>query len=291
MKVRNILIGAVFIFAIGLVVLILKRIPSRNVSGFTDTKVISNVDTMIFDQVSNPPPYSIDPINSVDDYEYNLVFKGEGDKTMTKATRDILMSAYPKDWSTHPPSSELFQQGLAEFKEGFQNAPSPQKGNPYKEVDGNNMTPPDSRAAEEAERDILATYVPKKPGELTTYDLDDAEEIVKRIYNAKGLVPDVKRMDNNVITIMGTRKVGEALIYEDEYIDASGAAPTGSDAIKEVGEGTINVPVNMETLGPKDPFFTPSSKSRERDEKWDYASWTPGLERMFAPTESQEKWY
>lgn len=290
MKVRNILIGAAFIFAIGLVIYILKRIPSRQVNGFTN-KTVSNVDTVVFDESSNPPPYSIDPINSVDDYEYNLVFKGEGDKAMTKATRDILMSAYPKDWSTHPPSSELFQQGLAEFKEGFENSPPPQKGNPYKEVDGNNMTPPDSRAAEEAERDVLATYVPKKPGELTTYDLDDAEEIVKRIYTAKGLVAYTKRGEGNVVTVMSTSKIDEPVVYEDEYSEPSKGAPTGKDAVKEAGEG-IDVPVNIVNLGPQDPFFTPvSQEGRTRSDKWDYTSWTPGLERMFAPTEPQTKWY
>ena len=64
-------------------------------------------------------PYSTDPIKSVDDYEYTAVFQGEGDKALTKEKRDVLMSAYPMDWSTQPPSSELFQQGLAAFKEQF----------------------------------------------------------------------------------------------------------------------------------------------------------------------------
>jgi hypothetical protein len=303
MKVKNILIPLVAIVCISvLLVVLLKKIPSIKVSGFTDKQVKKAADAaashkkkdeIVFDSEMNPPPYSLDPINSVDDYEYNLIFKGEGDKAITKASRDVLMSSYPKDWSTHPPSSELFQQGLASFKEGFQTPRIPQKGNPYKEMDGSNMTPPDSKAAEDAERDVLATYVPKKPGELTTYDLEDAEEIVKRIYSAKGLIPDVKRMDNNVISVIGTRKVNEPVLYEDEYVDASGAgAPTGSGAVKEAGEGTVDVPVNMQTLGPKDPFFTPvSQEARTRSEKWDYTSWTPGLERMFAPTEPQAKWY
>lgn len=243
------------------------------------------------------PPYSTDPINSVDDYEYNLVFKGEGDRAMTKATRDVLMSSYPKDWSTHPPSSELFQQGLAEYKEGFADAAAKaenimQKHNPYKEVDGSNMTPPDSKAVEDAERDILATYVPKKPGELTTYDLDDAEEIVKRIYTAKGLVAYTKRGEGNVVTVMSTSKIDEPVVYEDEYsAEPSVGAATGKDAVKAAGEG-IDVPVKIMNLGPKDPFFTPvSQEGRTRTDKWDYTSWTPGLERTFAPTEPQTKWY
>lgn len=300
--------------AICVLIRVLKSIPSTSTkAGFTDkqvSKAAANAkaadakaaanDVIVFDEQTNPPPYSLDPINSVDDYEYNLVFKGEGDKAMTKATRDVLMSAYPKDWTTHPPSSELFQQGLAAYKEGFADAAAKaedimQKHNPYKEVDGSNMTPPDSKAAEDAERDILATYVPKKPGELTTYDLDDAEEIVKRIYTAKGLVAYTKRGDNNTVTVMSTSKIGEPVVYEDEYVPPSSAskgAPTGSGAVKEAGEGTVDVPVNIINLGPTDPFFTPvSQEGRTRGEKWDYTSWTPGLERAFAPTEPQTKWY
>jgi len=307
MKLSGILIGAAVIFAICLVIRVLKSVPST--SGFADKQVskaaaadvkAAAADVIVFDEQTNPPPYSLDPINSVDDYEYNLVFKGEGDKAMTKATRDVLMSAYPKDWTTHPPSSELFQQGLAAYKEGFADAAEKadnlmQKHNPYREVDGTNMTPPDSKAAEDAERDILATYVPKKPGELTTYDLDDAEEIVKRIYTAKGLVAYTKRGDNNTITVMSTSKIGEEVVYEDEYqagpTPVGAGAPTGVGAVKEAGEG-IDVPVNIINLGPKDPFFTPvSQEARTRSEKWDYTSWTPGLERAFAPTEPQTKWY
>jgi hypothetical protein len=292
------------IFAICVLIRVLKSIPSR--SGFTDKQVEKAAaadakaaanDVIVFDEQMNPPPYSLDPINSVDDYEYNLVFKGEGDKAMTKATRDVLMSAYPKDWTTHPPSSELFQQGLAAYKEGFADAAAKAElqlqKNPYREVDGSNMTPPDLKAAEDAERDILATYVPKKPGELTTYDLDDAEEIVKRIYTAKGLVAYTKRGDNNTITVMSTSKIDEPVVYEDEYsASASAGAPTGKDAVKSAGEGTVDVPVNIVNLGPLDPFFTPvSQEARTRSEKWDYTSWTPGLERSFAPTEPQTKWY
>jgi hypothetical protein len=63
------------------------------------------------------PPYATDNIQSVDDYEYSMVFQNEGDRAMTKATRDLLMSQYPMDWTVQPPSSDLFQQGLAAYKD------------------------------------------------------------------------------------------------------------------------------------------------------------------------------
>jgi hypothetical protein len=235
-------------------------------------------------------PYSTDPIKSVDDYEYTAIFAGEGDKALTKEKRDVLMSAYPMDWSTQPPSSELFQQGLAAFKEQFEN-PAPQAkgntGNPFREVDGSNMTPPDSSAEEAKEREILATYVPKKPGELTTYDAADAQELITRIYSAKGLVADTKKTGDNVFTIVGTRKVNEPVVYEPEEEHA----PTSSGAVAAVGENTIDVPATVEQIQSVDPFFETTARDKSRGDKWDYTSWTPGLERMFAPTQPKEKWY
>lgn len=235
-------------------------------------------------------PYSTDPIKSVDDYEYTAIFAGEGDKALTKEKRDVLMSAYPMDWSTQPPSSELFQQGLAAFKEQFEN-PAPQAkgntGNPFREVDGSNMTPPDSSAEEAKEREILATYVPKKPGELTTYDAADAQELITRIYSAKGLVADTKKTGDNVFTIVGTRKVNEPVVYEPEEEHA----PTSSGAVAAVGENTIDVPTSVEQIQSVDPFFETTARDKSRGDKWDYTSWTPGLERMFAPTQPKEKWY
>ena len=253
--------------------------PARKADAALDKKLAESQDSF---------PYSMDPIKSVDDYEYTAIFAGEGDKALTKEKRDVLMSAYPMDWSTQPPSSELFQQGLAAFKEQFEN-PAPQaKGNPFREVDGSNMTPPDSSAEEAKEREILATYVPKKPGELTTYDAADAQEIITRIYSAKGLVADTKKMGDNVFTVVGTRKVNEPVVYEPED---EKLAPTASGAVAAVGEDTIDVPTSVEQIQSVDPFFETTVRDKSRGDKWDYTSWTPGLERMFAPTQPKEKWY
>jgi len=236
------------------------------------------------------PPYATDTILSVDDYEYSMVFQNEGDRAMTKATRDMLMSQYPMDWTVQPPSSDLFQQGLAAYKESFQNPQEMPKKNPYTAIDGNNMIPP----VYKDEKDILATYTPKKPNELTTYDAADAKEIVDKIYGAKGLKADFKKTGDNTYTVMGTRPVNEKVVYEGEEqqqpVDASGA-PTSSQAVPSAGEGTFIVPATVDNFKVPDPFFTVNPSDRARDGKWNYASWTPGLERSFAPTEPQTNWY
>jgi hypothetical protein len=242
-------------------------------------------DEIVVEEELNKP-YALDPIRSVDDYEYSMVFRNEGDRAMTKATRDALMSKYPLDWSVQPPSSAMFQSGLAGFKEAFANAPPPQQGNPYRNIDGSQMVPPDTQADEMKEREILQTYTPKDPQSLTTYNAADAKELIEKIYDAKGLVAEYKETAPNQFTIVSTRKKNEKIVYEDD----PSVAPASASPIAAAGEGTIVVPaVAAEVQSGLDPFFTPSTKTR--DGKWDYTSWTPGLERMFAPTEPQTNWY
>lgn len=239
------------------------------------------------------PPYATDFIQSVDDYEYNMVFQNEGDRGITRATRDLLMSQYPMDWTVQPPSSDIFQQGLASYKESFTGQIQGKElpvNNPYKAIDGSSMTPP----VYKDEKDILATYTPKKPNELTTYDAADAKEIIEKIYSGKGLVADYKQTGDNTFTIMSTRPKDQKIVYEDEEPSSSQGnqeAPATTQAVPSMGEGTFEVPANIENYKTPDPFYTVNPNNRTRDGKWDYSSWTPGLERMFAPTEPQTKWY
>jgi cbb3-type cytochrome oxidase subunit 3 len=233
-------------------------------------------------------PYATNTIQSVDDYEYNMVFQNEGDRGMTKATRDSVMSKYPMDWTVQPPSSDLFQQGLASYKESFTNKSQvTPKVNPYKDIDGKNMTPP----VYIDEKDILSSYTPKKPNELTTYDAADAKELIDKIYSAKGLVAHYKKTGDNTFTIMSTSPKDEKIVYEDEEPSEGTKAPATMEANPSIGEATYDVPANIENYKTPDPFYTVNPNNRTRDGKWDYSSWTPGLERMFAPTEPKTNWY
>ncbi len=269
--------------------------PSKD--GFDSVVPAAKVKEIPVEQ-SADPPYATDSIRSLDDYEYNMIFKNEGDRGITKAQRDALMSAYPMDWSVQPPSSSIFQQGLAQFKEGFETqAPVAIKTNPYKNIDGSSMVPPDTLANELKEREILATYVPKKPNDLTTYNAADAKELIQKIYDAKGLVPEYKQTGKNIFTIVGTRRKDEKVVYEDEQAENTiGPNPSAGEGVPveasgtTMGEAQVVIPaVAAEVQAGLDPFFTAGTKTR--DGKWDYTRWTPGLERMFAPTEPQSNWY
>ena len=255
-----------------------------DVSGGQDVSGVQTEVVFIDDHISKP--YAQTPIKDVDDYEYSLVFKNEGDRAMTKQTRDLLMSKHPMDWSVQPPSSDLFQQGLQAYKEGYENSSGQQQNPPtqiYKAIDGTSMNPPDSSAQEAQEQEILKTYVPKDPKSLTTYDAADAKILIEKIYKAKGLVPTYEQTGDNQFQITSTTPIGKQIVYEDEV-----QAPASSGPVQAAGEDTIVVP-NIEATGGLDPFFTPGEQTR--DGRWDYTKFTPGLERMFAPTQPMEKWY
>jgi hypothetical protein len=190
------------------------------------------------------------------------------------------------DWSVQPPSSVHFQAGKKRLEESFVNAPAPgPKGeNPYKEISGDNMTPPDTSIQEMEERKLLQTYKPKNVGDLNTYNLEDAQELIHKIYDAKGLIPDVRHKDGNVYEIVGTRRKDEKIVYEDEE------APAQQAPVQSAGEATITVPpVAADVSVGLDPFFTPSASTKL--DRWDYTKFTPGLERMFAPTYPTVEWF
>lgn len=256
----------------------------------TDTVAASsNVDLI---EKRPEAPYIQTPINSVDDYEYNLIFQNEGDKELTRKEINRLTSQYPLDWSSQPPNSAQFQQGVQELRtqqaaaaEGFQDtATAATTLSPYKEIEGGALAPPDTSVAEMSERKILQTYKPAKADSLTTYDLDDAKTLISKIYDAKGLIPTILQKEPNVYEVVGTRRKDEKVVYEDEE------APASANAVQTAGESTITVPPTaMDVAVGLDPFYSPNPSSRTN--RWDYTKWTPGLERTFAPTFATEKWY
>lgn len=230
-------------------------------------------------------PYLNKPINSVDDYEMNLVFENENDREVTTELRNKLMSQYPMDWSTQPASSAYFSKGQ---KESANNAtPIDESMNEivYKNVSESNLTPPDTDAIEKEERKMLQMYNPNKANELSSYNIEDARDLIKKIYDAKGLIPEVEHDEKkNIYTIIATRKKGEKIQYEDDLRDAT--AEESTDNMENV---TVIPQQAVDVLRDSDPFYNSAQKTRT--DKWDYTKYTPELERMFAPSIERNQWY
>lgn len=209
-------------------------------------------------------PYTQQQIND-EDYEYNMVFLNETEEVLDKNKRNMLMSQYPKDWPNYPPSSSKFQSGLAGYKQSFEDAKQnvPDEAKSYDTINGNLMSPPDLSETEKEERKILQTYKPKFPPGPTSYDPRDVNDLIKQIYDKKGLIPQVHHKEGtNVYEIVGVRKANEHVKFEDEPADAT------PEPNKKAGEGTAKTP--------------PAVKDTFQNRFQDASKWTPGLEQMFA---------
>jgi len=231
-------------------------------------------------------PYTTDPIKSLDQYELEAVFENEGDRELKKQQINQLTRQYPLDWVNYPPNSSKFQSGQAKYIEGFSSESSATDLNtPYKDIGDGNLTPPDTAAIEREEKEILATYQPRKTGDMKSYDVYDANKLLEQIYQPKGLKPIVNKRDENVFEVVSTRSIKDKIEYEDDLPDA----PATSDNRPGPGEAKIEVPpAALEVAAGRDPFYEPTTSTRSS--RTDYMRWTPGLERMFAPTYPITDW-
>lgn len=261
--------------------------PILALSGAQSAAPDSRPGRVIMEQVMLDP-VAREPIQSLDDYEYNMIYQNESDREISTALKNKLMSQRPMEWAGLPPSSSQFQAGL---RESFQNATPtvPDNAEPYQSINGGNMIPPDMESVEMEERRILQAYRPPTTQELGSYtsDVDESpEKLIKRIYDVKGLVPSVAHKEGtNVYEIVGVRRKDEKVVYEDEE------APASVNSVAAAGEAQIIVPPTAyDTAAAKDPFYDTSTGGKTRTGKWDYQGWTPGLERMFAPTNATQAW-
>jgi hypothetical protein len=229
-------------------------------------------------------PSVVNKIMSVDDYEYSAVYGADSEKALSAEMRNKLLSQRPMDWATLPPESARFQAGV---KETFENATHtvPDDAKPYQDINGGSMAPPDTDSMEMREREMLQTYAPKPVGgDMTTYDGKDVDDLIRRIYDKKGLIPTVAhKKDTNVYEVVGVRRKDDKVVYEGEE------APAATGPVQKAGEATITVPAAaVDMAASNDPYYDTTPKQKR---SWDYQAWTPGLERMFAPTEPKQSWY
>lgn len=241
-------------------------------------------DSMLMNGDKNCKSQTSDNDAQVDDNEYNVVFNNETEREISDDTRNKLMSQYPMDWTVNPPSSTNFVKGTEKEKEKSNTTPDTSM---YDNIEGNTFVPPNMDDAEMKERKALKTYVPKGPRDMKTYNVDDAYTIIKNIYDAKGLEPEVEhKKDTNIYEIIGTRRKDEKVQYEDDLGDAEASeesVPSQNESITVVPQAT------KDYLYDSDPFY--NTATRTRTGRHDYTKFTPELERMFAPTYTTTQWY
>lgn len=247
----------------------------------------SNKPGRVVMETTSLDPVAKGQIKKLDDYEYNMVYQNESDRELSLALKNKLMSQRPMDWSGMPPSSSQFQAGL---RESFENgtATVPENAQPYQDMAGGGLQPPDTESTEMEERKILQTYKPPSVNDLGSYNPEeDPKAMIHRLYDVKGLIPQIAHEEGTAVyEIIGVRKKGEKVMYEDEQ------APASLAPVRRAGEANIVVPpAAYDMAAAVDPFYdTSSGMSKSRMGKWDYQKWTPGLDKMFAPTNDTENW-
>ncbi len=250
-----------------------------------DGKPNEQMNMMIY-----PPekPYLMNPIDDLDDYEMSLVFKNQGSKVASKKQISDAMTRYPMDWSVQGPDSQYFQDNQAQYeKQVKENMENPPATNFYKEVSGEDMKPLDTASFEEEEKKILQTYKPECSKGLLQYSLDDVRGLVDRIYGKKDLIPVIEKskQGENIWEITEVKEKHPHIVWEDDL-----ERETERQKMEKRGEEVIEVPYTASDVAAgMDPFF--QARNSVRDGKFDYYQWTPGLERMFAPTYPIKAWY
>lgn len=260
--------------------------------GFTTSKeVIVEQDT--------GKPYATSPIMKLADYddvtEIDVIAMQEGDRSANKEQLNKLASASQYDWSSLPPMSANFQEKQARWLLESKLTGSSTAANAVQFGSINTNTveaftgsqtaaqPPDYNTIAEEEAKLLATYVPEKSANLLKYSAEDVDDLITRVYKARGLIPEVKKAPSGVYEVVAVRPINEKVLYEDEVEEKlereSGNTP-----------GVIEVPSAAEAVAAGlDPFYEPRTSMRPG--RSTYMQWTPGLERSFAPTEDKLEWY
>ena len=240
-----------------------------------------------------------EPIQELDDYEYNRVFELE-DMARNKITREQnseLMDQNIFDWANLPFNSaeraekeDTFVAGRMES--GF---PEPKTGVIFNDISGKGLMPPDKEAEYLREQKILAAY---KPTDISKHSVDSETEqvakLVNKMYeNDKNWAPVVTKTDEGQYAVTELRPKSRREAWEDAQT-VTIATTMGMNNNKNGLEPTATLEINDRIHN--DPFFDKGGIMPEDAKKrvWDYSQfkeWTPDLERMFAPTARNKAWY
>lgn len=256
--------------------------------------------------VEGEQTYAKTPIDDVNDYkrfqfDVDNIYELESQKRNELSTKAIvdLTNERIYDWPNLPFNSQTRADKEESFitnrlDDAFR---EPKSGIFFRNVSGENMIPPDLVAQDEAEKDALKTYAaPTVKTDLMAKEekeIYDVGELVKKMYsNDKNWEPVVERVggvDENTWKVSELRpKPGKKEYYENSEPLTLGEAQK---------RGLI-VPPNPRleiTSSTTDPYFTKTGVADpDNDRVWkydDFSKWTPGLERMFAPTYQTLNWY
>jgi hypothetical protein len=233
------------------------------------------------------------PIKKLDDYEYTRVFKTESPQRtgLSPESKSDMLSKYVLDWAKLPFNSQERATKEDEFVAGRMEGGfrDPASGVFFNNFENPHIVNPAEEAAKLREQTILAQY---QPTDVSTHIIDSdtaaVAKLVNDVYaNDPNWEPVVARTDENKWEVRELRPKARKEKWED--------ANTVFLATAEGSQQVAAAPsLQISDRLADDPYFDKAGvadKSNDRFWKYsDFNKWTPGLERMFAPTFSQEQW-
>lgn len=236
------------------------------------------------------------PIDRLDDYEYSRIFESERqprNSQLSKKTKEKLLSQRILDWASLPFNSEARADQEDEFVTGRMEAGfrDPKTGVFFSNMEGKQILPPDEEALKLKEQAILAAY---RPTDISKHVVDSEMErvaqLVSKVYeNDPNWEPVVEKTGENQYAVVELRPKPRKEKWED--------AETMTVAMAESNGVATNPTANIQIYDRhmNDPYFDKRGiKDADNDRFWayqDFNKWTPGLERMFAPTAETKAWY
>ena len=233
------------------------------------------------------------PINKLDDYEYTRIEQSErGERNqLSQAVKNELLEGRILDWANLPFNSEARAFAEDTFVAGRVEDMyrDPKTGVFFKNMSGRGILPPDVEAEKMREAKILSSY---RPTDLTKHTIDSKTEAVAKLVNETyksdpNWEPVVSKVSENKWEVTELRPKPRKETYAD--------AQTLSLATAEA-TGLAQPPVSVDITDrlQDDPYFDKSGVGdRDNNKFWNYKDfnkWTPGLERMFAPTLDTKEW-
>jgi hypothetical protein len=234
------------------------------------------------------------PINKLDDYEYSRVFQSEDQRRnkLTSEEKNKLLRSRVLDWANLPFNSEDRSEKEDEFVAGRMESGmrEPKSGVFFTSAEGESVMPPDVEAAKLREQKLLATY---KPTEISTHVIDNETEavanlVMKQYASDPNWEPVVTKTGENKWEVTELRPKPRKERYED--------GTTINTTLVEGSPLTMPAPsISIDDRNRDDPYFAKDGVvDTDNSRFWnynDFKKWTPGLERMFAPTADTKAWY
>jgi len=235
------------------------------------------------------------PIQKLDDYEVTRVFESEANSrnALTNETKNQLLSQRVLDWANLPFNSDTRATQESEFVSGRVDSGfrEPKSGVFFSKMEGATLEPPDVEAAKEREQKVLAAY---RPTDISQHVVDSETEavgnLVHKVYlEDKNWEPVVTKVGDHQYEVTELRPKARKEKYEEE------------SSVKRASLSSPDTPVipaptvDIVDRNRGDPYFDKSGVvDTDNNKFWNYKDfnqWTPGLERMFAPTVDNRAWF